>query len=311
MLGMADGDAANGMSLEEVIPLEDQNWGLLKTRARDRKVVRLEGTLSGRRSRFGLTIGPLTDEEEKVVGFIVTFQDLSEIRVEAERQRMKERMAAVGEMAARMAHEIKNPLASISGSAQVLESSGTMDGKGERLLHILVDESRRLSGILDGFLEYTRPHQAAFGPCDVGAMLHDCLALLNRSEERRDTHRVTLRTPEALVMRGEEHLLRQIFWNLSRNALQAMPDGGELEISADRRDGHVVMVWRDSGVGMTEEVRRQAFEPFVTTRPGGTGLGLAVVYAAVAEHGGTIAISSAPGEGTTVTVELPIHQEAA
>ncbi len=311
MLGMADGDEATGMALEEVIPLEDQNWGLLKTRARDRRVVRLEGTLSGTGNRFGLTIGPLTDEEERVVGFIVTFQDLSEIRVEAERQRMKERMAAVGEMAARMAHEIKNPLASISGSAQVLESSGTMDGKGERLLRILVDESRRLSGILDGFLEYTRPHQAAFGPCDVGAMLSDCLSLLNRSEERRESHSVTLRAPEKLIMRGEEHLLRQIFWNLSRNALQAMPDGGELEITAERRDGSVALVWRDTGVGMTEEVRRQAFEPFVTTRPGGTGLGLAVVYAAVAEHGGTIAIQSALGAGTVVTVELPLHQEAA
>ena len=118
-----------------------------------------------------------------------------------------------------------------------------------------------------------------------------------------------LKSPGRLVIRGEEHLLRQIFWNLSRNALQAMPDGGELEISAERSNGHVVLRWRDTGVGMTEEVRRQAFEPFVTTRPGGTGLGLAVVYAAVAEHGGTIAISSAPGAGTVVTVELPVSEE--
>jgi two-component system sensor histidine kinase PilS (NtrC family) len=311
MLGLVDGDEATGLALEDAIPLEDQNWGLLKTRARDRKVIRLEGTLATSGSRFGLTIGPLADEAENVVGFIVTFQDLSEIRVEAERQRMQERMAAVGEMAARMAHEIKNPLASISGSAQVLQSTGAVDDKVQRLLHILVDESRRLSSILDGFLEYTRPHRAAFGPCDVGAMLHDCLSLLIRSDERRDNHEVNLSAPEHLVLRGEEHLLRQIFWNLSRNALQAMPDGGTLEISAEQREGHLLLRWRDSGVGMTEEVRRQAFEPFVTTRPGGTGLGLAVVYAAVAEHGGTIAIDSAPGRGTVVTVELPVHQEAA
>ncbi len=311
MLGMPDNEAATGANLDEVIPLEDQNWGLLKTRARDRKVVRLEGTIATSGARLGLTIGPLTDESEKVVGFIVTFQDLSEIRVEAERQRLQERMAAVGEMAARMAHEIKNPLASISGSAQVLESAGTLDDKGQRLLRILVDESRRLSGILDGFLEYARPHQAAFGPCDVGGMLRDCVDLLRRSEEHRETHQVVLAAPDKLVLRGEEHLLRQIFWNLSRNALQAMPDGGELTVSAERRDGHIVMRWRDAGIGMTEDVRRQAFEPFVTTRPGGTGLGLAVVYAAVAEHGGTIAIDSAPGRGTVVTVELPVHREAA
>jgi signal transduction histidine kinase len=142
-------------------------------------------------------------------------------------------------------------------------------------------------------------------------MLRDCVDLLGRSDEHRDGHRIRLELPDTLILEGEEQLLRQIFWNLSRNALQAMPDGGELTIAGERRDGSVVLRWRDSGTGMTEDVRRQAFEPFVTTRPGGTGLGLAVVYAAVAEHGGTVAIDSAPGRGTMVTVELPVHREAA
>ena len=308
MLMIADEESVTGSFLDDVIPLEDQSWGLLKTRARDRKEVRLEGSVATTGMRLGMTIGPLADEHTNVVGFVVTFQDLSEIKVEAERQRMQERMAAVGELAARMAHEIKNPLASISGSAQVLESAGTLDEKDQRLLRILIDESRRLSGILDGFLEYTRPQRAAFGPCNVSAMLRDCVDLLVRSEEHRDDHRLVLRVPENLTLRGEEHQLRQIIWNLSRNALQAMPDGGELEITAVRRNGRVVLRWQDTGVGMTEEVRRQAFEPFVTTRPGGTGLGLAVVYAAVAEHGGTIAIDSTLGGGTVVTVELPAEK---
>jgi signal transduction histidine kinase len=168
-----------------------------------------------------------------------------------------------------------------------------------------------LSGILDGFLEYAKPGAATFGPCDLSAMLRDCVNLLERSDEQREHHRLQLRIPEELVLRGEEQLLRQIFWNLSRNALQAMPEGGELEISAVRKTGRVVLRWQDNGVGMTEEIRRQAFEPFVTTRPGGTGLGLAVVYAAVAEHNGTVSIDSAPGSGTSVTVELPLHREAA
>jgi len=310
ILEIADEESVTGSLLDEVIPLEDQSWGLLKMRARDRNVVRLEGSVATTGMRLGMTIGPLADERENVVGFVVTFQDLSEIKVEAERQRMQERMAAVGEMAARMAHEIKNPLASISGSAQVLDSAGMVDEDSRRLLRILVEESRRLSGILDGFLEYTRPQQAAFGPCDVSAMLRDCVDLLGRSDEHRDDHRLVLRVPESLNLRGEEHQLRQIIWNLSRNALQAMPDGGELEITAVRRNGRVVLRWRDTGVGMTEAVRRQAFEPFVTTRPGGTGLGLAVVYAAVAEHGGTIAIDSTLGGGTVVTVELPAERVA-
>ena len=308
MLAIADGEAATGSSLDKIMPLSDQNWGLLMTRAIDRKVMRLEGTVATSGARFGLTVGPLSDEAGAVLGFIVTFQDLSEIKVEAERQRLQERMAAVGELAARMAHEIKNPLASISGSAQVLASASSLDDKGQRLLHILVDESRRLSGILDGFLTYTRPHKTDFAPCDVGAILRDCVDLLARSDEHHDNHRIKLQVSGPLILDGEEQLLRQVFWNLSRNALQAMPDGGELEISGDRRDGTVVLRWRDTGVGMTDEVRRQAFEPFVTTHPGGTGLGLAVVYAAVAEHGGTIAIDSLPGRGTMVTVELPVSR---
>jgi two-component system sensor histidine kinase PilS (NtrC family) len=311
ILDLADGEALLAANIENVIQLEDQNWGLLKTRARDRSVVRLEGSAASTGLKLGMTVGPLADENNNVVGFIVTFQDLSEIKVEAERQRMQERMAAVGEMAARMAHEIKNPLASISGSAQVLASAGNLSDNGQRLLHILVDESRRLSGILDGFLEYARPGAATFGLCDLSDMLRDCVNLLERSDEQRDHHQLHLNVPDNLTMRGEEHLLRQIFWNLSRNALQAMPEGGKLEISATQQNSHVVLRWHDNGVGMTEEIRRQAFEPFVTTRPGGTGLGLAVVYAAVAEHNGSVSIDSAPGSGTTVTVELPIQRVAA
>ena len=112
---------------------------------------------------------------ENLVGFIVNFQDLTELEIETERRRMRDRMAAVGEMAARMAHEIKNPLASISGSAQMLASLGGLDDTGNRLLNILVDESRRLSGILDEFLDYARPHQATHKPCNISthaARLH-------------------------------------------------------------------------------------------------------------------------------------------
>ena len=107
----------------------------------------------------------------------------------------------------------------------MLDSAETLDDEGQRrLLRILIDESRRLSGILDGFLEYTRPHKAAFGPCDVSAMLRDCVDLLGRSDEHRDDHQLRAqRSRRVSVLRAEEHLLRQIIWNLSRNALQAMP----------------------------------------------------------------------------------------
>jgi two-component system sensor histidine kinase PilS (NtrC family) len=258
---------------------------------------------------LGLSVGPLEDARSNLIGFIVNFQDLTELEVETERRRMRDRMAAVGEMAARMAHEIKNPLASISGSAQVLSSLGGLDTTGHRLLNILVDESRRLSKILDEFLDYSRPQQATHKPCNIAAMLRDCMDLLRRSAEITDRHELLLETPEELIVHGEEHLLRQLFWNLSRNAIQAMPDGGRLTVSAERRRSSAILVWSDTGVGMSDDVRQRAFEPFMTTNPHGTGLGLAVVYTAVEDHGGSIDIDSAPGRGTTITVELPLLPE--
>lgn len=314
MLGIADVEQQVGRRLEEIMPLKEHNWGLIATRARRHSIARIEGTL-GRFAedaeeeesdvKLGLSVDPLRDEESRVVGFIVNFQDLTELRIEAERDRMRDRMAATGEMAARMAHEIKNPLASISGSAQMLSSIGGLDATGRRLLEIVVDESRRLSGILDGFLVFARPGQATHAMCDLSRLLNDCLALLRRSDELRPDHTLVLDAPDKLVVLGEEQLLRQIIWNLTRNAVQAMPDGGTISIVAERRDDTVVIRWRDTGVGMAEETRHRAFEPFFTTRATGTGLGLAVVYSAVQEHGGSVDIVSAPGRGTTVTVTLP------
>jgi two-component system sensor histidine kinase PilS (NtrC family) len=287
------------------MPLIEHNWGLIASRARSHSIVRVEGTLEHSGAKLGLSVDPLRDEHSRVVGFIVNYQDLTALRLEAERERLKDRMAATGEMAARMAHEIKNPLASISGSAQMLGSVGGVDATGRRLLNIVVDESRRLSGILDGFLVFARPGQATHGTCDLSQLLNDCLSLLRRSDELGPDHDLILDAPDHLEILGDEHLLRQIFWNLSRNALQAMPDGGTLRISAERRDRTIILRWRDNGIGMSDEVRRRAFEPFVTTQANGTGLGLAVVYSAVQEHGGSVDIVSTPGRGTTVTVELP------
>ncbi len=305
ILGVANVDDQIGKALELVMPLTEHNWGLISSRAKSHSVVRIEGTLEGSDVRLGLSVDPLRDERSTVVGFIVNFQDLTELRIEADRDRMKDRMAATGEMAARMAHEIKNPLASISGSAQMLSSVGGVDDTGRRLLDIVVDESRRLSGILDGFLVFARPGQSTHAMCDLSQLLNDCLALLRRSDEINPDHQLVLEVSDNLVVLGEEHLLRQIFWNLSRNALQAMPDGGKLKITAEKREHTAIIRWRDNGMGMSDEIRHRAFEPFVTTQSNGTGLGLAVVYSAVQEHGGSVDIMSSPGRGTTITVKLP------
>jgi len=308
ILGLADTESVVGRGLEEVMPLSDRRWDDTLAHIDARPSARFETRRGPGEARLGLSVGPLTDENGTLVGYIVNFQDLSEVELEMDRQRLQERMAAVGEMAARMAHEIRNPLASISGSAQMLASHDRRDDSSSRLLDIVVDESRRLSAILDGFLAYARPRSSAHRRVDLAPMLRDCLKLLERSDERRPGHRLTVDLPDTLPVTGDDELLRQIFWNLTRNALQAMPDGGELTIRGSRSGDRVVLVWRDTGIGMPDQVRSRAFEPFVTTRSKGSGLGLAVVYAAVQEHGGQVTIDSRIGHGTTVVVELPVER---
>ncbi len=309
ILGISSPEMATGRRIDDVMPVRELDWGLLMARAAQGRQVRREAHLADSETQLGFTVGPLTDDQGGQVGLVINFQDLSELERKIEEERLQERMAAVGELAARVAHEIKNPLASISGSAQMLASHQGADPTVRRLLGIVVDESRRLSTILDGFLEYTRPRQSTMKTCDLVPLLADCLELLRGSEETAAGHTLELETPDRLQVVGDEHQLKQVFWNLSRNALEAMPNGGVLRVSARLEMNHAVLSWADSGVGMNEEMRLRAFEPFVTGHARGTGLGLAVVYTVIDEHGGSVEIDSTPGSGTTVTVTLPCRRE--
>jgi two-component system sensor histidine kinase PilS (NtrC family) len=310
ILGFPESGATEGMTLDEVIPLSTESWSLIITRARRVGVVRFEDTNRRTGGRLGLTLGLLTDETGTRVGNIINFQDLTFMEAEAERARLQERMAAVGEMASRMAHEIKNPLASISGSAQLLRGLPETDARMHKLLGIIVDESQRLSALLNNYLDYARSSEGQVRECDISAIYRDCVDLLNSTGKIGPGHTVTFDGPESLLMDGEERLLRQVFWNLSRNALDAMPDGGRLAVQVSEDGPTVDLVFTDEGTGMSEEMQQQAFEPFVTSTPGGTGLGLAVVYNAVERHSGSVELESAQGQGTTVRLRLPRRLES-
>jgi len=308
ILGIEEAEGVVGKHLSDVAPLAETDWGLVLSRARARTSTRVEAVLASTGTPLGLTLSHLVDESGQRVGFVLNYRNLTEAERKAERRRVQERMAAMGEMAARLAHEIKNPLASISGSAQVLAGMSG-DETAARLQRILVDESQRLSRILDEFLDYGRQRQTTLKPCDLVSLLRDCLSLLRRSEQVRPDHTIQLEAPNRVMTLGDENLLRQVFWNLSLNAVQAMPEGGRLEIEVERRGPSVLLRWRDQGVGMDEAARQVAFEPFVSSHRGGTGLGLAVVFTAVEEHGGSVDIDSSPGNGTTVSVMLPLLEE--
>lgn len=297
-----------GVSLSALLPLGERRWPDVLAEIADGASMRIEATVAGTESILGCTVTPLIGESETALGYVVHFRDLTEAREEARRERLRERMAAVGEMAAGMAHEIRNPLASISGSAQMLSRSGGLKDAERRLSRILVEESHRLSGIIEAFLGFARPPDPQRGPCNVGTILEETLTLFSNSSEVLADHVLQWDIaphPEPIV--ADERQLRQAFFNLARNAIQAMPQGGTMRVEAYPEAGSYLVRWHDEGVGMEPGQIQEIFQPFKAFRTGGTGLGLAVVYSIVTEHGGDVRVESEPGKGSAFMLRLPMR----
>ncbi len=312
-----------GRRLEQVIPgareavLAATDTG---REVRPRARLRFAGR-DGELRHLGLASSPLRTERGDYDGHVVIFQDVTQV-VEMEQElRRQERMAAVGELAAHLAHEIRNPLASISGSVQMLEG-GSLRGSEEersRLMAIVLREVDRLNGLIVDFLQYARPAPPKAEPVQVAAVVRDLLDVFE--SVRPESVRIVDETPEDLWVRVDEDQLRQLLWNLGLNAVQAMPDGGRLHLSAVAVDaqapqgefrngeegGHawaeILVV--DDGTGMSEETLERVFEPFFTTKKDGTGLGLATVHRVVESNGGHLGVESAPGVGSTFRIRLP------
>ncbi len=282
---------------------------LLAPRAPGSELLRFEGnrTPLGPGVYFGVTVTPLRDGDGRTTGRILIFQNLTELKKLEGEVRLKEKLAAVGELAAAIAHEIRNPLASISGSVQVLSATAPPGSSERRLMEIVVQESHRLSEILEDFLKYVRPREQAIETVDAAAALRDVVTLLTHSDELTPGHAVDLRLePESVPLRADPGQLRQVFWNLLRNAVAAMPGSGRLSLDARVADGAWSVTVADEGRGMSSEEQDRLFTPFAHAVPGGTGLGLAIVYRIVEEHGGKISVKSAPGSGTAITLTLPL-----
>jgi two-component system sensor histidine kinase PilS (NtrC family) len=256
----------------------------------------------------GISFWLLRSGEGDAIGLIGVCQDLSSIKQMEERMRQADRHAAIGRLSANIAHEIRNPLASVSGAIEVLARDIPMDPTRERLVEIVLSESARLNQLISDFLEYARP--APLAPTDVNAakVLDDVLVLL---EHRRlpDNLKIIREYGESLFVRADPQQLRQAVWNLCLNAVQSMPSGGELRVGGGVLDGNgrparVQISIADTGSGIGEADLPHIFEPFYSTKPEGSGLGLAMVYRVVQEHGGEIDVRSTPRVGTTFTLGL-------
>jgi two-component system sensor histidine kinase PilS (NtrC family) len=259
---------------------------------------------------LGFTASILRNKEGVPLGFIFIFQDLTEIRVLEEEVNLKKRMAALGEMAAGMAHELRNPLASISGSVQVLKRDLPAGSESGQLMEIILKESRRLDQTIRDFLLFAKPGRFTPEQVDLSEILSDALKLLKNSDEFKTTHALkTLFHPESIPVVVDANRMRQVFWNLAKNALKAMPSGGTLTVKAlGEMDGQVLVSFSDEGIGMGETEVTRNFQPFHGSFQSGTGLGLAIVYRIVQEHQGRIRVKSRRGAGTEVQILLPKTQ---
>jgi len=254
----------------------------------------------------GFSVSGLSDAERNQRGYIIIFQDLTRWRRMQEELRMRDRMVAVGELAAGLAHEIGNPLAAISGSVQMLSGSVDGDPAQRKLIEILLKESHRLDRTIKGFLRFARPRERSSVSFDIARLLAENFELLKNSEEVSERHRLELELdPLSARLFADPDQVSQIFWNLARNSLRAMPDGGRLRVVGELQGDWYRLQVIDTGRGMSEEQRTNLFHPFQSFFDGGTGIGMAIVYRIVQDHGGRLRVDSRPGAGTTITAELP------
>ena len=263
-------------------------------------------TPDGLRLRLGFSVSPLFSETGEATGTVITFQDLTHIRALEETSRRQDRLAAIGRMAASIAHEIRNPLAAMRGSIQMLRSDMKDDSSQTELMEIILRESDRLNRIISDFLNYARPRSIIQSQVDVGELLKQTFTLLRHSAEIHENHVISEDVPAIPILtNADAEQLQQVFWNLSRNALQSMPEGGTLSAGLLKTShGRLRITFSDTGRGMSPEQVEHLFEPFSSTT-GGTGLGLSIVYQIIRDHGGTINVRSREGQGTTITIELP------
>ncbi len=263
----------------------------------------------GRQIEMGLSAAPLMTPRGET-GFILTFQDVTEARKVERGARAQQRLAAVGEMAAGIAHEIRNPLASMSGSIQILRQELPLTDEQGQLMDIVIRESERLNDTIRSFLSYARPERQSMKHMDVRQIVTDTATLLQNSAERSESHRIAVDVPaEPVGFQADEGQIRQIVWNLATNGLRAMPNGGCLTLSVTPPSGEapqLVIGVSDEGVGIAPEEIDGMFQPFRGEFSHGTGLGLSIVHRIVSDYSGDVQVTSAKGAGTTVQVRFPV-----
>jgi two-component system, NtrC family, sensor histidine kinase PilS len=258
------------------------------------------------RKTFRVRVTALTVPEGAAFGFVYALDDLTEIRRLEREVRVQDRLAAVGRLAAAIAHEIRNPLTSIAGSVSMLSGLPEMNEEHRRLLDIVTRESQRLNSIITDFLAYSRTKQYHFDKVDLIQLVEDTLTLMDHrmaAEKTGITIERRFTVTEAYTL-ADGDKIKQVFWNICENAVRAMKEGGSLTVAVESQGDDWQVSFSDTGTGMTPQQIEKIFEPFQSNFEGGTGLGLALVYQIVQAHEGKIWARSKPGQGTTFVLRL-------
>ena len=261
----------------------------------------------GEEIQLGLSTSPLKDHENTEVGKIIIFQDLTQIKEMEESMRRSEKLATIGQLAAGIAHEIRNPLASISGAIQLLREEKKEVGEGsQKLMDIIVAESGRLNRLITDFLLYAQPPKLDKKVVDVDALINDTLEVFSRSPQWTEGIELVKNIEPDITIAGDPQQLQQVLWNLFINAVDAMGKEGLLKVKAQKDGKKVMLMVSDTGKGMSPTEKNRVFDPFFTTKEGGSGLGLSIVHKIVENHGGDIVVESRPTHGTTFTLIFPV-----
>ncbi len=308
-----------GESVASVLQLRPEFTTLLGEQLSRRRSMRTDYRFrrpAGEIIELGLSVAalPLPDGSR---GYVYTFQDVTDVKRIEHNARLQQRLAAVGEMAAGIAHEIRNPLASMSGSMQMLKDELPLSADQAQLMDIVLRESERLNQSIKSFLAYARPQRFELQRIDLRQIVQETALLLRHNADVKEQHVIDVRAPDREVwVDADEGQVRQIIWNLATNGLRAMPNGGTLTLSASfdtsTSQPTGVLLVEDEGVGIAPDELENIFQPFRGSFGKGSGLGLAIVHRIITDYGGRIDVSARAGGGTAFRVGfLPPHVAAA
>jgi two-component system, NtrC family, sensor histidine kinase PilS len=261
----------------------------------------------GRTLTLGFSSSDLRDTEQELQGYIIIFQDLTEVKELEERLMTSEKMAVLGQLSAGLAHELRNPLSAISGAVEILKEDMTPSDEHERLIGVATQEVERLNLLVEDFLILTMPMQKNQSSVDLGKIVSDTVDSFTKTI-RRSNIEIVNGIEEGIYVRAHSYRLKQAVWNLLMNSIDAMPAGGRVALSSELKDGKVILKFSDDGRGIEDKIKSRLFDPFFTTKEVGTGLGLAIVQKVIEGYNGKVDVVSSPGKGTTFIITLPrIH----